>query len=392
MADAEARTQRERLRQRVSDRLPEHQLPPRAELMEQAAQASRAGIRSRRQRLVETARPILHTAVAAAGAWFVAHDVVGHKAPFFAPTAAVVTLGLTVGQRRRRAFEIGLGVAVGILVGDLLVSVIGTGTWQVALLTGLAMVVATLLGGGPLVASQAAISAVLVGTIQIPNGFNGTRFVDASIGSAVALLTGSLLFPVDPVGLARSSAEPLIERLAAVLDHIAESLEDKHLETAERALVATGEIEPEHSRLESSLEAALDTVRLAPGRRAARNRLKRYSRVTHEIGLAPANVRVLARGASRAITLEDATPEELPAALHELGAGFRELIGYLEGDEPDQVRDHALRAAKLANAVLEETANLSALHLVGQVRLIAVDVLRATGFSREDALAAVRAA
>ncbi|HEY8771019.1 MAG TPA: hypothetical protein VIM03_10785, partial [Thermoleophilaceae bacterium] len=97
---ADARTRRRRLRRRVEQRLPERPLPPRAELMEHAAEASRAGIRSRRERLVETARPILHTSVAAAGSWFAATELVGHQRPFFAPTAAVVTLGLTVGQRR----------------------------------------------------------------------------------------------------------------------------------------------------------------------------------------------------------------------------------------------------------------------------------------------------
>src|SRR4051794_11121473 len=213
---ADAKEQRERLRERVSARLPERPLPPRAELMEQAAEASRAGIRSRRERLIESARPILHTSVAAAGAYFVAHSLIGHQNAFFAPTAAVITLGLTVGQRRRRAFEIGFGVAVGIAVADLLVSVIGTGTWQLALLTGLAMVAATLLGGGPLVASQAAISAGPVRAVQTPaSGISFTRFIDAGIGSAVALIVGSLLFPVDPIGLARSSAEPLLNRLAA---------------------------------------------------------------------------------------------------------------------------------------------------------------------------------
>jgi uncharacterized membrane protein YgaE (UPF0421/DUF939 family) len=387
------RVSRERLRERVSARLPDRPLPARAEIMEQAAERSRAGLRSRRERLVETARPILHTSVAAAAAWYVAHDLVGHTAPFFAPTSAVVTLGLTVGQRRRRAVEIGLGVAVGILVADLLVSVIGTGTWQIALLTGLAMLVATALGGGPLVASQAGISAVLVGTIQTPvDGFSFVRFEDAAIGSAVALLVGSLVFPVDPIALARASAEPLLERLARVLDQIAASLEERHLETAERALVTTSELESEYTRLETSLEAAHDAARLAPGQRKARDKLSRYTTVAHEIGLAPANVRVLARGATRAITLEDATPEELTESLHELAATFRELIPYLEGEGDEGVRHHALRAAKLANAVLGETANLSALHLVGQVRLIAVDLLRAVGDSRKEALATVREA
>lgn len=389
MADARTR----RLRRRVSERLPDRPLPPRAELMEHAAEASRAGIRSRRERLVKTARPILHTSVAAAGSWFAATELVGHQRPFFAPTAAVVTLGLTVGQQRRRAVEIGLGVALGVFVGDLLVSGIGTGTWQIALVTGLAMVAATALGGGPLVASQAAISAVLVCTIQTPShGFSFTRFVDAAVGSGVALLVGSLFFPVDPISLARASAEPLLQRVAAALEQIADALEARDLGAAERALVATSALEPEHEALDTALAAGLDTARLAPVRRTARGRLERYSLVAHEIGLAPANVRVLARGATRAITLEDSTPEELPTGLRELAGAFRALETYLEGDPPDAVREHALRAAALANAVLHETANLSALHLVGQVRLIAVDVLRATALTREEALEAVRAA
>ena len=47
---------------------------------------------------------------------------------------------------------------------------------------------------------------------------------------------------------------------------------------------------------------------------------------------------------------------------------------------------------RLANAVLAETSNLSALHIVGQVRLVAVDLLRAGGVPRAKAQAAVRGA
>jgi uncharacterized membrane protein YgaE (UPF0421/DUF939 family) len=390
---ADPRFQRRRLRKRVSERLPERPLPPREELMEQAAEASRAGIRSRRERLVETARPILHTAVAAAGAWVVATELVGHSQPYFAPTAAVITLGLTVGERRRRAVEIGVGVAVGVFIADLLVSLIGTGTWQLALLTGLAMLVATALGGGPLLASQAAISAVLVGTIAVPTGeYSFERVVDSAVGAGLALLVSSLLLPVDPIRLARTSAEPLLERLGATLDQVAAALDARDLEDAERALVSTSEIEPVQADLGDAVEAAEDAARLALRRRQKREQVARYRLVAHQIGLAPAHVRVTARGAARAITLEDKTPDELPKALHELAEAFRELGGYLEGDDPDRVREHALGAATLANSVMEETANMSALHLVGQVRLIAVDLLRATGIDRDDAQGAIREA
>ncbi len=108
-------------------------------MLEQATEASRAGLRTRRERIIASARPILHTSLAAAIAWLVATELVGHSAPFFAPISAVVTLGLTVGQRRRRAVELAIGVALGIAIADLLVAGIGTGTWQIAVIVALAM-------------------------------------------------------------------------------------------------------------------------------------------------------------------------------------------------------------------------------------------------------------
>jgi uncharacterized membrane protein YgaE (UPF0421/DUF939 family) len=155
------------------------------ELLEQAAEASRAGLRSRRERVLATARPILHTSLAAAAAWFVATELLGHPQAFFAPISAVITLGLTVGERRRRAVELAVGVAVGIAIADALVAAIGGGTWQIGVITGLAMLAATLVGGGPLLASQAGASAVLVTTLQPPDGgFDFDRFLDALVGGA----------------------------------------------------------------------------------------------------------------------------------------------------------------------------------------------------------------
>src|SRR4051812_3048374 len=174
------------------------------ELRREAAERWRASLEIRRERFALAARPILHTALAAAGAWLVAKHVVGHEQPFFAPVSAVITLGVTVGQRRRRAIEVAVGVALGIGVADGLVAAIGTGAAQIALVVALAMVAALIVGGGSLLATQAAISAVLVATLQPPDGgITPDRFYDALVGGAVALLVSSLVFPIDPVGVVR---------------------------------------------------------------------------------------------------------------------------------------------------------------------------------------------
>ena len=365
----------------------------RSESLEQAAEASRAGLRSRRERIITSARPILHTSLAAAIAWLVATELVHHSNPFFAPISAVVTLGLTVGQRRRRAVELAMGVAVGIAIADALVAAIGTGTWQIAVVTGLAMVGATLVGGGALLASQAGASAVLVATLQPPEGgFDFDRFFDALIGGGVALAVSSLILPVNPLRLVHEYVQPVIDRLVTALERIARALETKQPEAAEEALLAVGRLDAAHDDLLEALDAAGDAARLSPLRRRALSGLDRYAVAGGELGLAVENLRALARGAARAISLGDSVPAEAIEAVRELRRCAEALDGYLRGDDPDDARAAAVHAAGLANMVLQETANLSAVHIVGQIRLAAVDLLRATGLERAEAQELVRSA
>ena len=377
-----------RLARRASERI-----PPRAELMEQAAEASRAGIRTRRERILTTARPILQTSVAASLAWLFATEVIGHPTPFFAPISAVITLGLTIGERRRRAIELAIGVSVGIAIADLLVSWIGTGTWQVGVVTGLAMLAATLVGGGTLLASQAGASAVLVATLQPPEGFDFTRALDALVGSGIALIVGSLLLPVDPVRLVRESLGPVMDRLAAVLERIADALEERDAAEADAALTAVSRLDMRYDQVSVTLGAAGDAARIWVSGRGTLGRLERYVVAVGEIGVAIEDVRALARGATRAIALDDSTPPDVSGAIRALAEAVRELERMLEDEcDAETAREAAMRAVRLANAVLAETSNLSALHIVGQVRLVAADLLRATRMERAEASQAVRTA
>ena len=73
---------------------------------------------------------ILQTGVAACVAWFLAVLLLGLEEPTFAPIAAVISLGLAIGERGRRVVELTLGVAFGVVIADFLVSVIGVGAVQ----------------------------------------------------------------------------------------------------------------------------------------------------------------------------------------------------------------------------------------------------------------------
>jgi uncharacterized membrane protein YgaE (UPF0421/DUF939 family) len=365
----------------------------RDELLEQAAEASRAGLRTRRERIVANARPILHSAVAAALAWLVATEVVGHSKPFFAPIAAVITLGLTIGERRRRAVELALGVSVGIAIADALVAAIGTGTWQIGLVVALAMVAAALVGGGSLLASQAGASAVLVATLQPPDGgVDFGRALDALVGSGVALVVSSLLLPLHPMRLLRESAMPVLDDLEDALRQIADALATRTPEAADAALRTVARADGVHDQLVQTLGTAGEVARLSPQRRGALGGLDRYAAAVGQLGRVVEDARALARGASRAISVGDSVPPEAIEAIGELVACLHAMADYLEGGQPEPAWQHAVRAAGLANGVLDATGNLSAVHIVGQIRLAAVDLLRATALERAEAQHLVRTA
>ncbi len=365
-----------------------------AALLEDAAERSRVGLRARLQRLRGVGLTLVLAALAAGLSWVVARELVGHERPFFASIAAILTLGLTFGQRGRRAVEIAVGVTLGISIADLLVLLIGPGVWQLVVVVLLAMSAAVLLGGQQMVVNQAAISAVLVVALQPPvDGLSFARSVDAAVGGAVALLLGFLVLPPDPLALVRREAEPVLRELAGTLEDIASALEEASLDRAREALERARAIDAYAQTFAEALDAGRETAVGAPPRRGARGRVAEYAEAAGQLDLAVRNVRVLARGAIRALDVGDTVPAGVPAALRDLAEAVRELGLVLAA--PDEDLDPgaaAVRAAARATRVLEETANLSVSVIVGQVRSTAVDLLRGTGMPLDDAQARVREA
>lgn len=164
-------------------------------------------------------------AVAAGIAWFVAHDLLGHQQPFFAPIAAVVTLAISIGQRLRRATEIVLGNACGILLGEVLILGIGRGAWQIALVVLLAIVLAIMVGGSASLVTQAASSGALVASlIPLTGDYFFSRFIDAVVGGGVALVVMALLLPLNPLTVVQRAADPVLSATADGLADAADAI------------------------------------------------------------------------------------------------------------------------------------------------------------------------
>jgi len=337
---------------------------------------------------------VIQTAVAASVAYFLAVMVFEHESPFFAPIAAVICLGVTLGQRARRAVELTFGVAVGLMVADLLVLVIGTGAARIGVVVLLAMAAAVFFGGGPLLVNQAAISALLVVVLQPPHDvFDPARFLDALVGGGVALVV-NYLFPINPERLVERAARPIFDELAAVLEEIAAALSEGDRERAERVLARARKIDEDRvTTFYEALAAGHETARLSPTRRRTLGHLELYANAGSRIDLAVINTRVLARGAANAARRGDTVPPQLPEAVLELARAVRALADYLEESAgPQEARRFALEAARKATEILKERHDLAVSVLVGQVRSAAVDLLRSTGMDQASALQALEEA
>ena len=363
-------------------------------LIEDAADRSRTSMRTRFDRLAVAWRSLVQAAVAATAAYLIATEVAGHSQAFFAPVSAIITLGITVGQRGRRAVELALGVAVGIGVADGLVLLLGPGAVPLAVVVLLAMGAAVFLGSGQILATQAAVSGVLVATLQpASESFSGARFIDALIGGGIALLTNALLLPADPVKMVRRAAEPVLDELADTLREVADAIDAREQEAAENVLLRARELDRLEAELEDAVAVSRETARYAPTRRRARGTVDFYADASAQIDLAIRNVRVLARGVVRAARLGENLPPEIADAVRDLAEAVLALRQALEDpDRADEVRAPALHAAATATQVLEQTGNLSVTVVVGQVRSTAVDLLRGSGLTYDEAAALVREA
>ena len=325
--------------------------------------------------------PILQTAIAAVAAWYLAQLLLAETKPVFASIAAVICIGATYGQRRERAVELIGGVVLGIGVADLLLLAIGTGPLQLGVLVVLAMGVAVVLGGGPILVTEAAVSAILLVLIEpASSGLPPARLFEALIGGGVALGISALAFPQDPVLLVGRSVQSIFGELGVSLGRVAEALAEGDPVRADAALASARQLDERVREFEHALVIAHETARFSPGRRSARPELVRYSQSARHIDYAVRNTRVLARHVARFLRAGGRAHDELADSISDLTAAVWALAAEL--DEPargsGQVRANASRAATRATRSFEGERELGLAEIVAQVRSTAIDLMRAS--------------
>ena len=354
----------------------------------QYARRGRGNLRDRVLRLRQRAFLIAQVAVAAAVAYWIAHDLLGHEQPFFAPVAAIISLGMSYGQRLRRVGEVTAGVAIGVLVADLFVRVAGVGLWQIAVVVAGSMAVAVLLDGGPLLVTQAAVQSVFVALV-VPTAAQGLdRWVDALVGGLVALAAAAVA-PQSPLRQPRQAAAAVLEELAAVLHEAAESLRTGVRQRAERTLEQARATVSVLEDLRQAAAEGIEVVRQSPFRRRHRDQVFGVAALAEPLDRAVRNARVLVRRVAAATRYEETVPPAYVDLVAELADIADRLAGCLAGRGlTADVRPELQRLAARSSAVAEP-AQLSSTVVLAQVRSIVVDLLELTGLDEDDALAMV---
>lgn len=331
---------------------------------------------------------ILQASLAAGLAFGIAEHVFGHENPFFAPVAAWIALGFSPDRSVRRVAELAGGVAIGVAAGDLVVHVIGSGLWQMALVLAVSALVGRFLDRGALLTTQAGVQAiVIVGLPQIGGGPFG-RWIDAVIGGLLALAF-ALLTPTDPRRHPRTLAQTAVQELAAVLHGLARGLRTGSVEEVEAALLTGRASQPALDQWRDAARSAAELVRMAPAHRRHRAELDRLVEESVLLDRAMRNARVLVRRSVAAVDDGHVAPALTGAvtAAADATADLATALG--AGHDARPARDRLRDLAAALDPYVLAPDDWKSQSLVLLLRSLVVDLLEAAGATPADARAAL---
>ncbi|MEV0001202.1 FUSC family protein [Micromonospora sp. NPDC050980] len=391
-----ARDRRPQFLRRVTSRegLGDRDGPRIAAAMDELRDRGRATLHDRLHRVRTAFGLALQAGLAAGLAYLVSHRLLNNPQPVFAPISAVGTLAASVGQRFRRTVELILGVAVGVLVGDVLIYFLGTGAWQLALVVTAAILLTIFAGASVAIVIQAAATAVLIVTLSpSTQNLEFPRFVDAFVGGSIALVVTAVLLPLNPLRVINRAARPALDLLADQLDVCAGALRERNRDAAQRALFRLRENKEELAALGEAIQGAKETITISPARWHRRSELTHYAEAADPIDRAMRNSGTLIRRSVTMIEDEEAIPEPMPDAIGHLAESVRLLRHeFAVGEEPQQARERTLRAVSEAGRAYAEGVSFSGSVVIAQVRTTASDLMVASGIEQEEANRLVRGA
>src|SRR3984885_1432367 len=242
---------------------------------------------------------LVQTSVAAGLAWYVAHDVLAHPQPFFAPIAAAVSLSTSTVLRAQRAIQMMIGVTLGIGTGTLVQGLFGPGTVSIALAALFALLAAVFIGQGyigqgMMFANQTVVSSILVIAL-FRSGVGWERIDDALIGGGLAIVVAVLLFPANPLVVLRSARIEVLRTLHSVLTRTGDIAAGRRIAARDWPLPAVDRVHEQLGGLIQARTTARQVVRVAPRRWGLRNAVEAADHQGLHLALLAGSVLQLAR-------------------------------------------------------------------------------------------------
>jgi uncharacterized membrane protein YgaE (UPF0421/DUF939 family) len=292
---------------------------------------------------------LLQTSVASGLAWYLAHDVLAHPQPFFAPIAAAVCLSISNVLRAQRAVQMMIGVTMGIGMGTVVQELLGTGTVPIAVVTLIALSVAVLIGRGfigqgMMFANQTVVSSILVLALYRSGVGGYERIYDALIGGCLAIVFAVLLFPADPLKVLRRARIGVLDTLHGVLCRTADFAAGSREPSPDWPLSAVDRVHEQVGGLIQARATARQVVRLSPRRWRMRDIVHGADHQAVHVALLAVSVLQLARVVAPALDGCNWLPLPVHAVLAELVAATA-----LADTDPVAATEQAAAARRLAS-------------------------------------------
>jgi uncharacterized membrane protein YgaE (UPF0421/DUF939 family) len=275
-------------------------------------------------------------------------------------------------------------VAVGVFVGDVFVTFFGSGAWQIMVVIVLAMSAAALLGAGQLLIIQSGVQAAIIIGLSATPGQGLSRWLDALIGCAVALLAATIV-PLGPLRKPRVLAAGVLEHMAGTLDLTERALREQDHHAAEEVLERARGAEKNLAELDEAAAEGMAVVRYSPFRRRHLPAVQAYSDLHQPLDRTHRNLRVLVRRSAVAIWRHEEVPPGYLALMESLAATMRFMSLQLnERHLPTAAREQLIElAVESSHAKLLDS--ISAVVILAQLRSMIADLLQLTGMDYAEA-------
>jgi uncharacterized membrane protein YgaE (UPF0421/DUF939 family) len=359
----------------------------------------RGRFRDSTSRWRESAFTLGRAALAAPLAYFISQHLWGHQSPFFAAIAAFVIIGVNGREKKvRKVGEMACGVMVGVLLGELARTLIGSGVWQIAVVLFFAGSFARLIDTGIMFAFQCSIQSLLIMIMPpTPSMTPSSRILDALTGVTVSIVI-YLVFSEDARKAQRRAADSFYQALENTLNQLALTARSGDVVVGRAALSEVRKVSQDLAdEWEVANKAADEMSTYSPTNMRHTSEVQRLQHLLVGSDRAMRNLRVIARREVEYLEVVQAPHSHLADALlacTDAVAELRRAVHSKEVDFTSTRRSLRLFTSYLTPELLLKNdqglqlgraGHFEGITLVIQLRSLAVDLLQATGLKNSEA-------